>query len=137
MARAAGTCYVAPGSLMRTSPRRIAPIVAILACVALSQALFSQAPCQVTFPTASLSVPYVSGEPTLDVDPSSATWKNAGAARILKDCSRTVDYPDLDTTVRGVLDRSVFVLVVRVSVPIVESLSAGRGRFRSRETLGP
>ena len=126
---AAGPCYVAPGPFMRTSPRRIGPVVAILACVALSRALFSQAPCQVTFPTASLSVPYVSGEPTLDVDPTSATWKNAGTARILKDCSRKVDYPDLDTDGPRVLDGSVVVLAVRVSLPIVESLPAGRRRF--------
>jgi hypothetical protein len=86
-------------------------IVALLACCVLSEALLSQEPCQVTFPTSSLSVPHVSGEPALDVDPTSATWKNAGTASIVKDCSRQVDYPDLDTRVRGFwTDSSLYLL---------------------------
>jgi hypothetical protein len=84
------------------SVRRISGVaVVVIACGALSEALFSQAPCQVAFPTASLSVPHVSGEPPLDADPTSAAWKSAGIASIVKDCSRQVDYPDLETKVRG------------------------------------
>jgi hypothetical protein len=97
--------------MTRSTPRLGALLLAVALCSSLSEALFSQAPCQVAFPTASLSVPYVGGDPGLDIDPSSATWKNAGAASIAKDCSRQVDYPDLDTTVRGFwTDGSLYLL---------------------------
>ena len=43
----------------------------------------------------------MSGEPTPSLDSDSVTWKKAAAAFIVKDCSRTVDYPDLETEVRG------------------------------------
>jgi hypothetical protein len=97
---------------MRTSANRIRVLIlTILACGAVSRALFSQTPCHATFPTASLSIPYVRGEPALDIDPDALTWKKAGAGRIVKDCSRTVDYPDLDTEVRAFwTDRSLYVL---------------------------
>jgi hypothetical protein len=86
-------------------------IFTILACGALSKVLFSQAPCHVTFPTASLSIPYVPGEPALGIDPAAAPWRDAGAARIVNDCSRTVSYPDLDTEVRAFwTDRSLYLL---------------------------
>jgi len=118
---------------MRTSARRVTPFVAILACVALSRALFSQAPCQVTLPTASLSVPYVPGEPTLDVDPASATWKNAGTAKILKDCSRMLDYPDLDTTVRGFwTDQSLYLLFACPYRSLNRFPPAGNGSDREK-----
>ena len=84
-----------------TSTHRISLIVVILGCCGLSETLLSQMPCQVTFPTASLSIPYVNGEPPLDIDPTSVTWKTTGTARIVKDCSRRVDYPDLNTEARG------------------------------------
>jgi len=85
--------------------------VVLLASVALSESLFSQVPCEVTLPTATLSVPHVSGEPALDADPTSVAWTSAGTARIVKDCSRKIDYPDLDTKVRGFwTDRSLYLL---------------------------
>src|SRR5437762_4012892 len=84
-----------------TSTHRISLFVVILGCCGLSETLLSQMPCQVTFPTASLSIPYVKGEPPLDIDPTSVTWKTTGTARIVKDCSRRVDYPDLNTEARG------------------------------------
>ena len=84
-----------------TSIRRISLIVVILGCCGLSETLLSQMPCQVTFPTASLSIPYVKGEPPLDIDPTSVTWKTTGTATIVKNCSRNVDYPDLNTKARG------------------------------------
>jgi len=88
--------------LSLTSTRRIGSLImVILGCCGLSDALHSQMPCQVAFPTASLSIPYVNGDPPLDIDPASATWKTAGTARIVKDCARQVDYPDLDTEVRA------------------------------------
>jgi hypothetical protein len=98
---------------MRTARSRVRVLIfTILACGgALSGALFSQAPCHVTLPTASLSIPYVHGEPTLGIDPNAVTWSHAGTARIVRDCSRTVDYPDLATEVRGFwTDRSLYLL---------------------------
>ena len=96
---------------MHTAASRIRVLIfTILACGALSEAL-PQAPCHVTFPTASLSIPYVPGEPALGTDPTAVPWKNAGTARMVNDCSRTVDYPDLDTEVRGFwTDRSLYLL---------------------------
>jgi hypothetical protein len=76
-------------------------MLTILACGGLSTALFSQAPCQVTFPTASLSIPYVRGEPGLGIVPDAMAWRTVGTTRIVKDCSRMVNYGDLDTEVRG------------------------------------
>jgi hypothetical protein len=100
---------------MRISAGRMGMLTAaLLGCGALvPEALLSQAPCQVTLPTASLSIPYVRGEPALDVDPDSATWEHAATARMIKDCSRTMDYADLDTRIRGFwTDRSVYMLFV-------------------------
>ena len=85
--------------------------VVLLASAALPVALVSQAPCEVTLPTATLAVPHVSGEPALDADPASVAWTSAGTVRIVKDCSRKIDYPDLDTKVRGLwTDRSLYLL---------------------------
>ena len=59
------------------------------------------APCEVSLPTAELSVAHVAGAPDLSTDPSADIWKGANAARIVRDCSRTTDYADLVTEVRG------------------------------------
>ena len=87
---------------MQASTPRIAILIpAIVALSASSQAPWSQAPCTVISPTASLAIPHMSGEPELSLDPGSVIWKKAATASIVKDCSRTVDYPDLETEVRG------------------------------------
>lgn len=57
-------------------------------------------PCQVTQPTASLTIPHVNNTPELNTDPHSDTWKRAGSTRIVKDCSHKIDYPDLVSTVQ-------------------------------------
>jgi Flp pilus assembly protein TadD len=57
-------------------------------------------PCQVTQPTASLSIPHVSGTPELDADPQSGIWKRSASTSMSKDCSRKIDYPDLVSEVR-------------------------------------
>ena len=97
---------------MRTATSRIRGLpFTMLACGVFSEALFPQAPCHVTFPTASLSIPFVRGEPTLGIDTDATIWKHAGTARIVKDCSRAVDYADLDTEVRGFwTDRALYLL---------------------------
>jgi hypothetical protein len=86
--------------LARTCRSRIL-ILASIAFISSAPMLFPQARCTVASPTASLVVPHLKGEPPLGVDPNSGPWKNASAASIVKDCSRTVDYPDLETEVRG------------------------------------
>ncbi len=73
----------------------------MVACGGSSRSLFSQIPCHVTFPTASLSVAHLAGDPKLTIDPTSVVWKKASAAWISKDCTRVLDYPDLSTEVKG------------------------------------
>jgi hypothetical protein len=87
---------------MQKSKYRISILfLAIVACTPSSRELFPQTPCTVTFPTASLSVPLMSGDPKLSSDPDSVVWKKTASAWISKDCSRTLDYPDLKTEVKG------------------------------------
>lgn len=61
----------------------------------------AQEPCQVSRPTASLTIPFLAGTPELNTDPESETWRNAGHATIVRDCSRALDYPSLRTDVRA------------------------------------
>ena len=71
------------------------------------------APCEVSRPTAELSVAHVAGAPELSTDPRADIWKGANAARVARDCSRTTDYPDLATEVRGFwTDTDVYLLFV-------------------------
>ena len=67
----------------------------------LATAANAQEPCQVVPSTANWQVRHVTAAPALNTDPRSAAWKDAAATRIVKDCSRTLDYPKLDTEVRG------------------------------------
>ena len=76
-------------------------VLVIAACSASSRTLFPQKTCTVTLPTASLAVPHRAGDPKLSIDPDSAVWKKAASAWISKDCSQTLDYPDLKTEVKG------------------------------------
>ncbi len=64
-------------------------------------ALPGQTPCEVSRPTASFSIPHVKSPRDLNTDPPSATWKKAKSAWMVKDCSRTLDYPDLKSEVKG------------------------------------
>ena len=69
------TSHMAASSYLRAWPLALIPYpflfwVVLLASAALPVALISQAPCEVTLPTASLSVPHVTGEPALDADPN-------------------------------------------------------------------
>jgi len=61
----------------------------------------SQEVCKVTQPTATFTIHHVSGSPELNTDPTSATWALAAHASIIKDCTHVVEYPDLNSTVRG------------------------------------
>jgi tetratricopeptide (TPR) repeat protein len=57
--------------------------------------------CQVTPPTASLTVPHVSGTPELNTDPGSAVWSRAALTAIAKDCTHRIEYPDLASKVQA------------------------------------
>jgi hypothetical protein len=48
-----------------------------------------------------MSVSRVAKAPALNTDPLSDIWRKASAAMIVKDCTRRLDYPDLNTEVRG------------------------------------
>src|SRR5207247_1373117 len=66
---------------------------------ALQNVLLTE-PCRVTQPTATLVIPHVSGAPELNADPQSTTWKRSASTSMSKDCTHTVDYPDLASEVR-------------------------------------
>jgi hypothetical protein len=57
--------------------------------------------CEVSQPTATFAVPHVRSSDELSTDPQAPVWKGAASIRITKDCSRTLEYPDLETEVRG------------------------------------
>ena len=73
----------------------------IVACSVSLRVVLSQTPCTVNFPTATLELPHIPGNPALTVDPDSAIWKKTSSAWISKDCTRVLDYPDLRTEVKG------------------------------------
>jgi len=58
-------------------------------------------PCRVSEPRAALTIPRVEGAPELTADPKSRMWNRAATASIVKDCSRSLDYPELRSTVRA------------------------------------
>ncbi len=69
--------------------------------------------CTFSSPGESLSIPHVSGTPELTLDPDSQLWKSAASGTIVKDCTRSLDYPDLATTVRAVwTDTDLYLLFV-------------------------
>src|SRR5262249_46549169 len=83
----------------------------MVACGASPPSLLSQVPCTVRFPTASLAIPHLGGDPKLSIDPRSDIWKKASSAWISKDCTRVLDYPDLKTEVKGFwTDTDVYLL---------------------------
>jgi len=61
----------------------------------------AQQPCVVTQRTATFSTRRVEGRPELSLDPEAAVWKNAAAETMSKDCSRQIDYPNLNSEVRA------------------------------------
>ncbi len=82
-------------------------------CFMAPGGIFGQEICKVAQPTASLSIPYEKDSPTLNTDPKSAAWKRAASAWIVKDCTRTIDYPKLKTEVRAFwTDEHLYLLFV-------------------------
>ena len=68
---------------------------------AVSVAALGEEVCQVTRPTASFTVHHRKGSPELSADPAASLWKKADQAAIVKDCTHVVEYPELDSEVRG------------------------------------
>ncbi len=67
----------------------------------LPGAVPAQETCQVDSRTASFSIPHVKTPPPLSADPQAAVWKKTASAWIVKDCTRTLDYPETRTEVRA------------------------------------
>jgi len=61
----------------------------------------AQAPCTVSEPRATFSIPHIPGIAPLALDPNGAIWKRAKEVVIDKDCSRQLSYPEARTEVRG------------------------------------
>ena len=77
------------------------------------RALAAENVCEVASPTASFSVPHAAAAQELNTDPHSATWAHAGSAWIAKDCTHTIDYPQLKTEVRAFwTDTDLYLLFV-------------------------
>jgi hypothetical protein len=71
------------------------------------------AACTVSQPTASFTIRRSTAPGELSTDPRAPMWSEARAATIARDCSRTVDYPDLSTEVRGFwTDTDLYLLFV-------------------------
>lgn len=67
----------------------------------IGASLSGQAPCTAARPTASLTVKLTQFHGALNTDPLSPMWRTAQSTSIVKDCSRTLDYPQLKTEVKA------------------------------------
>lgn len=56
--------------------------------------------CQVTTPTASLTIPHVNGSPELSADPKSEIWQRSASTVIVKDCTHRLEYPEIASKVQ-------------------------------------
>jgi hypothetical protein len=71
------------------------------ALAAVASAAVGQEPCTVTRPTATLTVRHMSQSGALNTDPGSAAWRAAAKTVIVRDCSKSMDYPRLKTEIRA------------------------------------
>src|SRR5581483_12220541 len=85
----------------------------IVATLALTPLLQAPEPCAFTEPRGTFSIRHVDGHPNLSADPELAVWKNAGEQSMSKDCRRQIDYPTLETEVRGFWTDSDLYLLFR------------------------
>jgi hypothetical protein len=71
----------------------------------------TQEVCKVTQPTASYAIHRVNGSPELNTDPKSPVWASAARAAMIKDCTHVLEYPALNSTIRGFwTDKDLFLL---------------------------
>ncbi|MBI4499579.1 MAG: carbohydrate-binding family 9-like protein [Gemmatimonadetes bacterium] len=61
----------------------------------------AQQPCRLRAPADSLIIPYVNRVGLPSADPTAPQWTKAGSTRLRHDCTRIIDYPDLETEVRA------------------------------------
>jgi hypothetical protein len=85
---------------MITSLRRLS-VTKLLLILVIPVVAFALDVCEVTAPTAALTVPHLAKAPELNTDSHSATWSHAGSSWIVKDCTHQLDYPKLKTEVRA------------------------------------
>ena len=81
--------------------------------LAIAGIVHAQAPCTVTPPTAAMTVKRSAAPGKLSADARAPEWRKATSAWIVKDCSRTLDYPKLKTEVKGFwTDTDLYLLFV-------------------------
>lgn len=73
----------------------------LAACVFGANAPETAGPCKAEPPFAAFTIPHHAGSPDLTADPKSSEWRNAAKTVIEKDCSRSLNYQELRTEVRG------------------------------------
>jgi hypothetical protein len=87
--------------------------------------------CQVTFPTATVTIPHIASMQELNTDPRSAMWSRAASAWIEKDCTQRIDYPKLKTEVRLFwTDSDLYLLFISPYTDLNLWLPADRKRDR-------
>lgn len=77
------------------------PLLAGLLCATAASAVPAQQPCRLQTPPATLIIPYLKDIGPLSADPAAPTWAKAASGQVYHDCTRTLDYPDLNTEVRA------------------------------------
>jgi hypothetical protein len=74
----------------------------VLACLPAAHALGRGSPvCRVAEPTANFHIRHVAGNPELTTDAEAPEWKEAASQTIVKDCSREIEYANIQSTVRS------------------------------------
>src|SRR5579871_399551 len=98
-------------NISRGTSRRMKTLVSLLVIGCPALLAQKQEVCKVTQPTASYTIHFLNGSPELNTDPKSPLWSSAARATILKDCTHVLEYPALNSTVRGFwTDKDLFLL---------------------------
>ena len=84
----------------RLCPFRIFSLV-LTVIFAVPQFAVAQAPCEVAGPTATFTLHHVKGAPALSLDPNLPVWKNAAFQSMDKDCSKQIEYRNIETEILG------------------------------------
>jgi len=74
---------------------------------------WAQQRCHLEVPAPVLTIPYVTRAGAVTADPAASMWAGGATASLFKDCTRSVDYPDLKTEIRAFwTDTHVYFLFV-------------------------
>ncbi|MCC6340721.1 MAG: carbohydrate-binding family 9-like protein [Bryobacterales bacterium] len=87
--------------LFRISPAPASGGYACLLVLLFAPLVAAQQVCTVASPTAEFTIPHVKTAGALTLDPDAGLWKKAASAWIVKDCTRSVEYPETKTEVRA------------------------------------